>query len=249
LAQVGSRVVTVAEVEEYLRRETGREPSTLSPELAGSLMELYLREEVLLAAGKNGAPASLSPEQRSALARQRLEELCPVPPPDLSQAAAGPAEAQEEGTTSAERILLRQLVLPDAAAARSARERLLRNEDFAEVSRAVSRAPNAATGGMLGWVERGQLPPEFEAAVAALPRGGISAPVASDAGWHIFQVMDRRTGLGEEEQRQRSRRAAAAREAEAAQRACLDHLASALKIQVDCRAATFPCRNPFEEKS
>ncbi len=246
---MGSRVVTAAEVEEYLRRETGREPNTLRPELAERLLELYLQEEVLLAAGRNPVPASLSPEQRSALARQRLEELCPVPPPDPTLTAADPADAQEAGTTSGERILLRQLVLPDAAAARSARERLFRNEDFAEVSRAVSRAPNAATGGMLGWVERGQLPPEFEAAVAALPRGGISAPVASDAGWHIFQVMDRRTGLADEEQRQRSRRAMAARAAEAAKRACLDRLAATLKIRVDCRAATFPCRNPFEEKS
>lgn len=249
LAQVGNRMVTVAEVEEYLRRETGREPSALRPELAERLLELYLREELLLAAGKSADSASLSPEQRSALARQFLEELCPVAPSPLSLPAADPRGEQQEESGTGERLLLRQLVLPDAAAARSARERLLRNEDFVEVSRAVSRAPNAATGGMLGWVERGQLPPEFDAVLASLPRGGISAPVVSDAGWHIFQVVDRRTGIAEEELRQRSRHALAAREAEAAQRACLDRLAATFKIQVDCRAATFPCRNPFEEKS
>lgn len=249
LARVGARVVTVAQVEEYLRRETGREPGTLRPELAQSLLGIYLTEEVLLASGSGATPASLSADQRSALARQRLGELCPPPPPPSDAAVDALAAGPDEAPVSGERLLLRQLILPDAAAARSARERLLRNEDFLDVSRAVSRAPNAATGGMLGWVERGQLPPEFEAALASLPPAGISVPVVSDAGWHVFQVMERRAGAADDEIRQRSRRDLAAREAEAAQRACLARLVAAIEIHVDCRGATFPCRNPFEEKS
>lgn len=249
LARVGIRVVTVAQVEDYLRRETGREPNTLRPELAARLFELYLSEEVLLASSSRSTPVSLSAEERSALVRSRLEELCPPPPPPSDAALAAHAAEQGAAPAGGERLLLRQLILPDAAAARTARERLLRNEEFEDVSRAVSRAPNAATGGMLGWVERGQLPPEFEAAVASLPRGGISVPVVSDAGWHIFQVVERRTGATADEIRQRSRLALAARQAEAAQQACLARLAAALEIHVDCRGATFPCRNPFEEKS
>ncbi len=249
LARVGTRVVTVAQVEDYLRRETGREPNTLAPALAATLLELYLNEEVLLASSDRPTPATLAGEARSALVRQRLGELCPPPPLPSDEALAAHAAEQPAVPAGGERLLLRQLILPDAAAARSARERVLRNEDFEDVSRAVSRAPNAASGGMLGWMDRGQLPPEFEAAVASLPSGGVSAPVVSDAGWHVFQVVERRTGVAAEEVRQRARLTLAARQAEAAQRACLARLAAALEIQVDCRDATFPCRNPFEEKS
>lgn len=248
LARVGSRVVTVAQVEDYLRRETGREPNTLAPALAEALLERYLSEEVLLASGDGTLPAALSGEARSALVRQRLQQLCPPPPPPSDAALAAHAAEQSTEPASGERLLLRQLILPDAAAARTARERVLRNEPFEDVSRAVSRAPNAATGGMLGWVERGQLPPEFEAAVASLPPGGVSAPVVSDAGWHVFQVVERRAGAAADESRQRARLTLAARQAEAAQRACLARLAAALEIQVNCRDATFPCRNPFAEK-
>jgi len=248
LARVGSRLVTVAQVEDYLRRETGREPNALAPALAEALLERYLTEEVLLASGEGTPLGNLSGEARSAAVRQRLQQLCPPPPPPSDDALAAHAAQQFTGPASGERLLLRQLILPDAAAARTARERVLSNEAFEDVSRAVSRAPNAATGGMLGWVERGQLPPEFEAAVASLPVGGVSAPVASDAGWHVFQVVERRTGAPADEDRQRARLTLAARQAEAAQRACLARLAAALEIHVDCRDATFPCRNPFAEK-
>ncbi len=248
LARVGDRVVTVAQVEEYLRHQTGREPSGLPPALAERLLELYLHEEVLLASGEETAPAALSSEARSALVREKLQQLCPPPPPPSEADVAAHAAQPPAGPDGRERLLLRQLILPDAAAARTARERLLRDENFEVVSRAVSRAPNAATGGMLGWVERGQLPPEFEAAVASLPPGGVSAPVLSDAGWHVFQVVDRRIGATTDDLRERARQTAAARQAETAQRACLERLAAALHIQVNCRAATFPCRNPFEEK-
>lgn len=240
--------MTVAQVEEYLRAQTGRDPATLRPELAFSLLEVYLTEEVLLAAGPQPAPLSLPDEERTALARRRLAELCPPPAPSTAAEVAAHAAAQVAPGTAGERLLLRQLILPDAAAARSARERLLRNEEFGEVSRALSRAPNAATGGMLGWVERGQLPPEFEAAVASLPAGGISAPVASDAGWHVFQVLERRMGVSEEELRERSQQALAARATQVAQSECVARLAAALAIEVDCRKVPFPCRNPFEEK-
>lgn len=241
---MGSRVVTVAQVEDYVRSETGREPSTLNAALVETLLERYLNEELLLASGDSATPPSLTGEARSALVRQRLEELCPPPPPP-SDAELAVHAAEQPQPAGEERLLLRQLILPDAASARTARERVLRNENFEDVSRAVSRAPNAATGGMLGWVERGQLPPEFEAAVALLPPGGVSAPVVSDAGWHVFQVVERRSGAAPEELGQRARLLLAARQAEVAQRACLKRLAATVKIRVDCRDATFPCRNPF----
>ena len=52
---------------------------------------------------------------------------------------------------------------------------------------------SARTGGELpGWYSRGQLAPEYEAAVFKLKIGEISAPVESDFGFHIIEVLERR---------------------------------------------------------
>jgi parvulin-like peptidyl-prolyl isomerase len=100
-------------------------------------------------------------------------------------------------------------------------------------------------------VERGQLPPEFEAAVFGLTAGEVSDPVPSNAGWHVFQVMERHAaGAGPDTPvRDRVRGQLAAEAAEAARSACLRELAARVGVRVDCAGASFPCRNPFEGRS
>jgi peptidyl-prolyl cis-trans isomerase SurA len=52
---------------------------------------------------------------------------------------------------------------------------------------------SAKTGGELpGWYSRGQLAPEYEAAVFKLKTGEISSPVETDFGFHLIQVLERR---------------------------------------------------------
>jgi hypothetical protein len=121
-------------------------------------------------------------------------------------------------------------------------------EDFLAVSKALSRAPNAASGGLLGWVEPGQLPPEFEAAVFGLNVGELSDPVPSNAGWHVFQVMERHAAGAPPDTsvRDHVRGQLAAEAAEAARRSCLRRLATRVGVRVDCAGVSFPCTNPFE---
>jgi peptidyl-prolyl cis-trans isomerase SurA len=52
---------------------------------------------------------------------------------------------------------------------------------------------SAKTGGELpGWYKRGQLAPEYEAAIFKLKTGEISNPVETDFGFHLIQVIERR---------------------------------------------------------
>jgi len=52
---------------------------------------------------------------------------------------------------------------------------------------------SAKTGGELpGWYKRGQLAPEYEAAIFKLKTGEISSPVETDFGFHLIQVIERR---------------------------------------------------------
>ena len=102
---------------------------------------------------------------------------------------------------------------------------------------------------MLGWVERGQLPPEFEAAVFGLAPGELSEPVASNAGWHVFQVIERQSpGDAKADLRQQATAELAAQAAEKQRRACLRELGARVGVRVECEGAPFPCRNPFEER-
>ena len=98
------------------------------------------------------------------------------------------------------RHLLRSLP-PDASeeeelAAREIIQGLLtraRNgEDFSQLARESSDDENAAQGGELPWLGRGQTLPEFEAAAFALQPGQLSDVVRTDAGFHIIQCLDRR---------------------------------------------------------
>jgi hypothetical protein len=250
MAVVGGRGVTLGAVTAAITEQTGRPLAETEPELAAALFEAYLEEEVVLAASGDPGDRTLAGAARAARARDVLASLCPPPPPPGDGAVQAYLAAHPEVLPRGERLLLRQLILPDQPSARAAYERARSGEDFAALSRELSRAPNAATGGALGWVERGQLPPEFEAAVFPLAAGAVSAPVASSAGWHVFKVVERRSGGAPDGATVAFARAAlTAAAAETAHRDCLRALAARVGVTVPAAAdAPFPVRNPFEVK-
>jgi len=47
-----------------------------------------------------------------------------------------------------------------------------------------------ASGGELGWVERGEMSPAFEDALFALEPGAVSDPVKTEDGWHVIQLRE-----------------------------------------------------------
>ncbi|WP_171230099.1 peptidylprolyl isomerase [Ruegeria sp. HKCCA4008] len=64
--------------------------------------------------------------------------------------------------------------------------------DFAELARENSTGPSGPNGGALGWFGKGQMVPEFEAAVIALEKGQVSDPVQTQFGWHLVKLNDKR---------------------------------------------------------
>ncbi|MCF0253011.1 MAG: peptidylprolyl isomerase [Duodenibacillus sp.] len=74
------------------------------------------------------------------------------------------------------------------------RRRILAGEaDFQTYARLHSVDSSATRGGDLGWMSKGDTVPEFEQAMAALQPGGISEPVRTQFGYHLIQVVERRT--------------------------------------------------------
>lgn len=73
------------------------------------------------------------------------------------------------------------------------KKRILQGEDFEALARAHSDDPGTSIkGGDLGWVSPGALVPPFEEAMHKLEINEISAPVKTQFGWHIIQVLDRK---------------------------------------------------------
>ncbi len=73
------------------------------------------------------------------------------------------------------------------------KERLDGGEDFAELAKLYSEDTSASSGGDLGWLSPGDTVPEFEKTMNELLPGQVSNPVKSQFGWHLIQVLERRT--------------------------------------------------------
>jgi peptidyl-prolyl cis-trans isomerase SurA len=65
-------------------------------------------------------------------------------------------------------------------------------EDFAKVAQAESEDDSTkATGGEIGWVQRGSMAnPEWEPVVFAMEKGDVRGPVTGPQGFHVFQVTE-----------------------------------------------------------
>ncbi|MBY0475217.1 MAG: peptidylprolyl isomerase [Nitrosomonas sp.] len=95
------------------------------------------------------------------------------------------------------------------------KERLGRGESFEEVARLYSEDASASSGGDLGWLSPGDTVPDFERVMNALLPGEISDPVRSQFGWHLIQVMERRTqDISLDRHRQSARQAIRTRKAD-----------------------------------
>jgi peptidyl-prolyl cis-trans isomerase SurA len=95
-------------------------------------------------------------------------------------------------------ILLRPNEILDEAAAqqkaRGVRDRILGGDDFATIAKSVSEDPGSASdGGDLGWLSPGDTVPEFEQAIADMPLNELSEPIKSRMGWHLVEVLERRS--------------------------------------------------------
>jgi peptidyl-prolyl cis-trans isomerase SurA len=76
---------------------------------------------------------------------------------------------------------------------RKLRAQIESGADFAEVAKNNSEDSSASKGGDLGWVAPGDTVPEFERVMNALKDGEVSQPIQTPFGWHLVQVLGRRS--------------------------------------------------------
>ncbi len=139
------------------------------------------------------------------------------------RSASGDLAGVKVQQTHARHILIRTGPnMPEAEARRqlsTIRDRItLGGSTFEDAARKYSQDGSAQAGGDLGWVSPGELVPAFEQAMERLQPKEISAPVVSQFGVHLIQVMERRESeLSPEKQRDFARAAIRTRKLRSAQ--------------------------------
>ena len=97
------------------------------------------------------------------------------------------------------------------------RERILAGADFGEIAKQLSEDASASKGGDLGWVAPGDTVAEFEKAMNALKDKEVSQPIQTPFGWHLVQVLERRSDeLSDDRKKAAARQAIRARKGDEA---------------------------------
>ena len=200
------------------------------------LLEAFLEERALVIEARHrGLLPKNAPAADEAAAVTKLMATA-VATPEVGDAeveawhAAHPDEQRVP-----ERVTLRQVLVATQNEAREVKRRLAKSRDpraFDAVARSQSKGPEAAVGGFMGTFERGQLPPELEAAAFALPEGATSEPVATPLGYHVLKVESRQPAreIPFEEARERIRDRLAREKRAAAERAFVAEVMARAKV-------------------
>lgn len=108
-----------------------------------------------------------------------------------------PSEAECRRVYAAWRAKISEVVAFEAShilfaaesSAEAAIEALAGGADFAALARCASLCPSGELGGSLGALRQGDLAPEIESVLLALPNGCVApAPVRTRHGWHVVRL-------------------------------------------------------------
>lgn len=100
-------------------------------------------------------------------------------------------QSNQERFQRPDQVRVRQIVVSTEAEAVGLLEQLRGGADFVALAKKKSTAPEAETGGDLGYFARGEMPAEFNL-VFGLRKGELSTVVKSPYGFHIFRLEDRK---------------------------------------------------------
>ena len=169
-----------------------RDPNRLPPLFAEALVKL--------------APGQVTPVMRSNTGFHLLKLV------DKRNATAADKEtAAIQQQTRVRHILLKVSPTMTAADAKRKLGELKERLDnkaakFEELARLFSNDGSAAKGGDLGWLYPGDSVPEFETAVAALKPGEVSGVVETPFGFHLIEVLERKSDDASKERQRASAR-------------------------------------------
>ncbi|HTL71205.1 MAG TPA: peptidylprolyl isomerase [Candidatus Eisenbacteria bacterium] len=129
------------------------------------------------------------------LVNYEVKSKVAVSPGEVSQYYKDHPEEFEQG----DRVRLLQILIRIAsrtdedakAAADEIYAQLQKGASFEELAKTRSEGAEAKEGGEMGWMERGHFVGEIDEKVFALDEGGVTAPIKSSLGYHLFKVVEK----------------------------------------------------------
>jgi peptidyl-prolyl cis-trans isomerase SurA len=170
-----SQLGSVEKVEEYF----GKLKVEIELELGKVIKDQFLAERVQRGISSD---VKVTPAEVREFFNQQNDADIPIVPAkvEVAQVVIKPEISEEQKDKLRDKL-------------NSFRERVYKGEDFKMLATLYSDDPGSATrGGELGFVNRGDLVPEFERAAFRLKEGEISEVVESQFGFHIVQLIERR---------------------------------------------------------
>jgi hypothetical protein len=191
LASVGGRRLEIAPFQTYVGEVTGEAWQAVSARVTSRLLDQYLDRQVVLEAARRRELelSAISSVMGPSEVQWLMDELCGPSPDPSPEEISGEVNRRAEATRPA-RAHVRQLLVDSHEQGMEALQRLSAGEEFVDVSRRLSRAPNAAEGGELGVFEQGSLTPEIDEVIFSVAPGEFSEPVQGPSGYHVFQVLE-----------------------------------------------------------
>ena len=199
VATVGGEAVHLAEVREAMAglppQAQTMPPQTLFPYVLDQLIDSRILVQAARKAGLDKDPAV---QRQIAAAADRVLQAAilhrDVDPAVTDAALKARYEHEIAGKPGEMEVHARHILVPDEATAKKVTEELKKGGDFAALSGKYSKDPGAsAQGGDLGFFKKGDMVPDFAAAAFALKDGDVTqAPVQTQFGWHVIQVIEHR---------------------------------------------------------
>jgi peptidyl-prolyl cis-trans isomerase C len=114
-------------------------------------------------------------------------------PKVTEQAIQARYNRQYANRPATEEVHARHILVTTEAEARKVLEDLKKGADFATVARVLSKDPDAARGGDLGFFRREQVWPGFADVAFSLQPGQVAPnPIHNEFGWHVVKVEEKR---------------------------------------------------------
>lgn len=203
VATVNGEVIPQAELDSASKQVVASSGGRIkdTPELRQELKQQLINRTVILQeAKKRGLDKSkmykdrLDAFQKELLHQMLLEDIAKKNPVSDAQVKAEYDKLKSQLSGQKE-VRAREIILGSEAEAKDIITQLKKGAKFEELARKKSKDPAAKqTGGEMGWVNLGAVPPPLAEAFKPLNKNQVSdAPLQSNFGFHVFKVEETRT--------------------------------------------------------
>ena len=198
LARVNGQDITRAEVDEVITRLGPQAQQAPLQLMLDQVVDRLISQKLLGAAGREQGLADdaevmdlLAQAEENIIQQIYVRRYLDA---QVSEEAVRAIYDETIGASEPEvEVQASHILVSEEDVAKAIIEELAAGADFATLAQERSEGPSASRGGDLGFFARGDMVPPFADAAFSMEPGQITdAPVQTQFGWHVIQVVDRR---------------------------------------------------------